>query len=65
MPVVESGSRDGLSWSVSGTATGPGAGAALVVRRFTHERLGLAALAGLIAIVLACFVGEPLLARLL
>jgi ABC-type dipeptide/oligopeptide/nickel transport system permease subunit len=37
----------------------------MVWRRFRRERLGSAALVGLAAIVLACFVGEPLLAHLL
>lgn len=65
MAVIESSSHDGLSWGVSGAPTGPAAGAALALRRFKRERLGLVALGGLIAIVLACFVVEPLLARVL
>lgn len=34
-------------------------------RRFRRERLAVAALAGLLAIVLACFVGEPILEHVL
>lgn len=38
---------------------------ALLWQRFRKERLALVALVGLVAIVLACFGGEPLLVRLL
>lgn len=43
----------------------PTSDAAFVWRRFCEERLAVAALCGLIAIVVACFIGEPLLAHLL
>jgi peptide/nickel transport system permease protein len=43
----------------------PTSDAAFVWGRFWKERLALVALGGLIVIVLACFVGEPLLVRLL
>jgi ABC-type dipeptide/oligopeptide/nickel transport system permease subunit len=43
----------------------PTSDAAFLWRRFCKERLALVALGGLIVLVLACFVGEPLLARLL
>jgi peptide/nickel transport system permease protein len=43
----------------------PTSDAAFLWHRFCKERLALVALGGLIVIVLACFVGEPLLARLL
>lgn len=49
----------------SGTFSAPSAGWTLVWRRFRQERLGIAALIGLTVIVLACFVGEPLLVHLL
>jgi ABC-type dipeptide/oligopeptide/nickel transport system permease subunit len=40
-------------------------GGGLVWRRFRRDRVALTALAGLLLIVLLCFVGEPLLAKLL
>jgi peptide/nickel transport system permease protein len=40
-------------------------GGRLVLQRFRRERLGVGALCGLAVIVVACFVAEPLLARLL
>ncbi|MCW2963035.1 MAG: dipeptide transport system permease protein dppC [Actinomycetia bacterium] len=47
------------------TFSAPSSGWALVWRRFRQERLGMAALVGLTLIVLGCFMGEPLLVRLL
>jgi peptide/nickel transport system permease protein len=43
----------------------PTSDAAFVWRRFRKERLAVTALVLLVVIVLACFIGEPLLARLL
>jgi peptide/nickel transport system permease protein len=43
----------------------PTSDAAFLWRRFRKERVALVALGGLVVIVLACFVGEPLLVRLL
>jgi peptide/nickel transport system permease protein len=43
----------------------PSSDAALLWRRFRKERLALAALGALVLLVLACFAGEPLFARLL
>jgi ABC-type dipeptide/oligopeptide/nickel transport system permease subunit len=43
----------------------PSSGSSLVWRRFRRERLSVAALTVLVLLVLACFVGEPVLARLL
>jgi peptide/nickel transport system permease protein len=40
-------------------------GGHLVLRRFVRERLGVAAFCGLAFIILACFVGEPILVWLL
>jgi peptide/nickel transport system permease protein len=51
--------------SQGGAFAGPTSGGALVWRRFRRDRLALAGLVGLVLIVLACFVVEPLLARLL
>ena len=51
--------------AVAGMFVAPSSGGALVWRRFCREPLGVAALAGLVTIVLACFVGEPLLASVL
>lgn len=45
--------------------TSPSSGLSLVWRRFRRERLGVAALIGLVIILLACFVGEPVLGRIL
>jgi peptide/nickel transport system permease protein len=51
--------------SLGAAFAAPTSSAALLWRRFRRERLAIAALSGLAAIVLACFVGEPLFARLL
>jgi peptide/nickel transport system permease protein len=40
-------------------------GGRLVLRRFLQERIGVIALLALLAIILACFIGEPLLAWIL
>jgi oligopeptide transport system permease protein len=44
---------------------GPESSVALLVRRFRRDRIAVAALLCLLAIVLACFAGEPLLERML
>ena len=52
--------------AVSGGDFGaPSPDARLFLRRFARERLGVAAFVGLTLIVLGCFVGEPVLARIL
>ena len=43
----------------------PSSGGRLVWRRFRGEPLGVAALCGLSAIILMCFIGEPILERVL
>jgi ABC-type dipeptide/oligopeptide/nickel transport system permease subunit len=59
----------GVASAAGGSAgaafTAPTSGGRLVWRRFRRERLAFGALIGLTSILLACFVGEPLLARLL
>jgi peptide/nickel transport system permease protein len=63
-----------MSDAVTDTATGAQGGAfsaaatsggGLVWRRFRREKLGMAGFAGLLLIVLACFVLEPILVKLL
>jgi peptide/nickel transport system permease protein len=51
--------------SLGAVFASPTSDAALLWRRFRRERLALVALGALVLIVLACFLGEPLLARLL
>ena len=52
-----------VTGSLGSVFEAPTSDAALLWRRFCKERLALTALAVLIVIVLACFVGEPLLVR--
>jgi peptide/nickel transport system permease protein len=51
--------------SQGGAFAGPMSGGALVWRRFRRDRFAFAGLVGLCVIVVACFVVEPLLVRLL
>jgi peptide/nickel transport system permease protein len=48
-----------------GSFSGATSGGGVVWRRFRKDRLAVAALVGLVLIILLCFVGEPLLAKLL
>ena len=64
---MDGGARQasGVGGSVGGSFSAPTSGGRLVWRRFRRERLACVALAGLVSIVFACFIGEPLLAMLL
>jgi peptide/nickel transport system permease protein len=53
------------SGSAGGAFLAPSSGGALLWRRFVRERLAVGALVFLVVLLLACFVGEPLLERLL
>src|SRR4051794_38419366 len=59
------GAVAGADGSTGNEFAAPSSGAALVWRRFRRERLGVAALAGLVLIVASCFLGEPVLERVL
>lgn len=53
-----------LAVSAGDSYAAPSPGAAVVIRRFRKERAAVAGLVGLAIIALACFVAEPLLAKL-
>jgi ABC-type dipeptide/oligopeptide/nickel transport system permease subunit len=48
-----------------GAFSAPSSGGGLVWRRFRRDRVALFALFGLVTVILLCFVGEPILERLL